>query len=67
MISFISKIKERRRKKFSRRKDFQKEEDNSCKYKGMIAMTLKCNEFIDTYEMIAMLLTLVVALMYSFL
>jgi hypothetical protein len=31
----------------------------------MISMTLKCNEFIDTYEVIVMLLILVVALMYS--
>jgi hypothetical protein len=49
------------------RKDFWKEEINSYKYEGMIAMTLKCNKFIDTYGVIAMLLILVVALLYSFL
>jgi hypothetical protein len=30
-------------------------------------MTLKCNEFIDTYEVIAMLIILVIALMYPLL
>jgi hypothetical protein len=33
----------------------------------MIASTLKCNKFIDSYEVIAMLIILVLALMYLFL
>jgi hypothetical protein len=33
----------------SQRKYFKKEEGNSYKYEGMIAMTLKCNDVIDTY------------------
>jgi hypothetical protein len=36
-------------------KDFRKEESNSCKYDGIIAMTLKCKQFIDTYGVIAIL------------
>ena len=36
-------------------KDFGKGEVNSYKYEGMIAIPFKCNEFIDSYEVIAML------------
>jgi hypothetical protein len=50
-----SEIKEIRRRKHSLRKRFWEKEANSCKYEGMIDMTRKCNEFIDTYGVIAML------------
>jgi hypothetical protein len=36
-------------------KVFEKEEGNSYKYQGMIAITLECNEFIGTYEVISIL------------
>jgi hypothetical protein len=36
-------------------KSIGKEESNSHKYDGMIAITPECNDFFDTYEVIAAL------------
>jgi hypothetical protein len=36
----------------------KKKKVDSYKYEGMIAITIECNDFIDTYEMIAILFIL---------